>query len=345
MGVKAAFFILTSALFSVFLFVLFAPPDSKAPPQMVDVPKGASFNRLAEELKERGLIRSAAAFKALIKIFRAPPLFIGEYRLSPGASLWTQFQTLRKGESYQASITFPEGLNHYEMFLLLKSKGYQEAERFLQLARDSSFAQSLMKEPLNSLEGYLFPETYLIGKYLPAAALLKQMTQRFLTVYVRLIQQDSAALIDFSRHAVVTLASLIEKETGSEGERRRISSVFHNRLKKGMKLQADPTILYSLFLTEGFDRALKIGKKDILHPSPYNTYFIKGLPPGPVASPGEKSLKAALLPLSTKDLYFVSRNDGTHVFSQTLKEHTKAVYKYQIKPFQKMKEKKSSRKH
>ena len=325
--------------FGSFIFcyvVFFTPIDKKGSLQTVDIPPGRTFYQLGEELEEKKLISSAFYFKVLVRLFGSPPLFVGEYELSPANSLWFQFQKIRHGWIKTQKITFPEGLNHYEMSLLLKSRGWLHGEKFLSLIWDKNFIESLLKEPLPSLEGYLFPETYAISKYKSPEKLLKEMTGEFLKVYreVSLSQKSS-----FSRNEVVTLASLIEKETGKSEERGLISSVFHNRLKKNMKLQADPTILYSLFLQEGFKRALDIGKKDILNSSPYNTYVVKGLPPGPIANPGRKSLEAVFSPKATEYLYFVSRNDGSHVFSKTLEEHNRAVYEYQIKAFKKQKKK------
>ena len=325
-------FVLSSFIFCYLIF--FIPFDKEGSLQRVDVPPGRTFYQLAEELEERKLISSAFYFKVLVGLFRSPPLFVGEYELSPASSLWTQFQKIRRGEVKVQRITFPEGLNHYEMSLLLKSSGWLYLDKFLNLIWDRQFVESLLKEPLPSLEGYLFPETYSISKYKSPEELLREMTGEFLKVFGEVSLNRQSPL---SRNEVVTLASLIEKETGRAEERSLISSVFHNRLGENMKLQADPTILYSLFLKEGFERALSIRKKDILTPSPYNTYVVKGLPPGPIANPGRRSLEAVFAPQQTDYLYFVSRNDGTHVFSRTLEEHNRAVYEYQIKPFKRKK--------
>ena len=299
---------------------------------------GRTFYQLAGELEKKQLICSGFYFKVLVWVFQNPPLFVGEYQLSPTQSLWSQFQKIRRGETLKEWITFSEGLNHYEMSLLLKSRGWLHTKEFLRLVWDRDFIQSLLNENLPSLEGYLFPETYPISKYKPAKELLREMTGEFLKIYrqVRARWQGSQKTA-LSRNEIMTLASLIEKETGRASERPLISGVFHNRLKRNMKLQADPSILYSLFLKQGFERKLAIGRKDILFPSPYNTYVVRGLPPGPIANPGKKSLEAAFSPVKIPYLYFVSRNDGSHVFSESLKEHKKAVYRYQIAPFKKRK--------
>ena len=323
-------------LLLVFGYLIFFIPYNKAGnPQVIDISPGRTFYQVAEELESRKLISSAFYFKVLVRLFRTPPLFVGEYELSSATSLWFQFQKIRRGHIKMVWITFPEGLNHYEMSLLLKSRGWPHTKEFLSLVWDKEFIKTLLNESLPSLEGYLFPETYPISKHKKAESLLKEMVGEFLKVYQQVAGHRPSS---FSRNEVVTLASLIEKETGKSNERSLISSVFHNRLNRNMKLQSDPTILYSLFLKEGFERALAIGKKDILFSSPYNTYVVSGLPPGPIANPGRKSLEAVFSPDKTDYLYFVSRNDGTHVFSETLKEHNQAVYKYQIAPFKKKKQ-------
>ncbi len=162
--------------------------------------------------------------------------------------------------------------------------------------------------------------------------LVKSMVNRFFKVYQNLDKKK----IPFSRHEIVTFASLIEKETSNTEERSIISSVFYNRLKINMRLQTDPTVLYALFLEKGFHIPKNIRKKDLFHSSPYNTYMVKGLPPGPIANPGKASFYSVFYPEETDFLYFVSRNDGTHKFSKNYKEHQKAVRKYQIHYFKKI---------
>lgn len=333
---KTAPFLFVLAVFLFFHMVFFKPFNKRGALQAIDVPPGQTFYQLADELEKNQLICSAFYFKVLVWLFQNPPLFVGEYQLSPAQSLWVQFYKIRRGEVLREWITFSEGLNHYEMSLLLKSRGWLHTKEFLKLVWDKDFIRSLLNENVPSLEGYLFPETYPISKYKPAKQLLREMTGEFLKVYKQVkANQGERGSSAFSRNEIVTLASLIEKETGQASERPLISGVFHNRLKRNMKLQADPSILYSLFLKQGFERGLAIGKKEILFPSPYNTYVVRGLPPGPIANPGKKSLEAAFSPARTPYLYFVSRNDGSHVFSKSLKEHKKAVYQYQIVPFKK----------
>lgn len=327
-------------LLLLFLFVgfrLFAPinnwsADKKNSSKiLVDIPSGESFYNLAQVLEQKNLIRTELDLKLLVLITGRPSLKKGEYELSPSMSLWTLFQILKQGREREFQISFPEGFNHYEMTELLKSRSYKEAEQFQALVWDKDFIKSLTNQERHSLEGYLFPDSYLIKKHLPAKALIKTMFENFKKNYEQIPKKD----LDFplNKHEIVTLASLIEKETGLAGERPLIAGVFFNRLKKNQKLQTDPTILYSLYLARGFNIEKNIRKKDILFNSPYNTYTVQGLPPGPIANAGRESLKAVFYPVSSDFFYFVSRNDGSHHFSKTYKEHKKAVYKYQIQNY------------
>ena len=332
MKLKLAIVLFFAAVFSL-IFILFSPKDLQGENVTIDVPPGKTLYQVAENLEQKGLIRQALFFKILVKLFPSRHLSVGEYELSPRLSLWSQFQKIRRGDIRYEWVTFPEGFNHYEMALLLKKRGWPGADEFLKLCKNQIFIKSLLgeiKEPPSSLEGYLFPETYVLSKYGSSRTLLSEMVRQFLKVYSE-EKRDNL----FSRHEAATLASLIEKETGIPEERPLIASVFHNRLERGMKLQTDPTILYGLFLKEGFERENNIRKKDILFPSSYNTYIIQGLPPGPITNFGRAALQAVFSPIKSDYLYFVSRNDGSHLFTKTYAAHKKAVYKYQILPFRK----------
>lgn len=330
------FFLIFGAgfLFSFFVcYRLFWPLDFEGKKKIVDIPPGKAFYKLAEELKEEKLIRSSLDMKILIRFFGFPPLPRGEYELSSSQSLWSIFQDIKQGREKPFLIRFPEGLNHYEMGELLKSHNWPATEDFLKEFWNKKLVKKFLNEDLDSFEGYLFPETYHLKKYMTAKALIELMTKQFLKVYKKFSSLPLEK--NFSRHQVLTFASLIEKETGQPQERPLIASVFYNRLNLKMKLQTDPTILYALYLAKGFDVEKNIRKKDILFPSPYNTYVVENLPPGPIANPGEKSLQAVFLPAKSDFLYFVSKNDGSHKFSKSYKEHEKAVYEYQIKAFKK----------
>ena len=311
-----------------------SPLDKDTPTKLVlDVGPGQSFYQLAKVLEQKELIRSAKTFKVLIWLWGRPHLKQGEYELSSAYGLWKMFVILKSGQGREFKVSFPEGFNHYEMAELLKSHGYFYYDSFLQKVWDKALIKKLLKADLPSLEGYLFPDTYSLNKYLPPEELIENLLDNFIKNYKEFLSQKPP--IPLSRHEILTLASLIEKETGKAEERSLIASVFFNRLNKKMKLQTDPTILYSLYLDRGFNIKKNIRKKDILRKSDYNTYVVWGLPPGPIANPGKESLRAVFSPKNSDYLYFVSRNDGSHKFSKSYKEHKKAVYKYQIQAFQK----------
>ena len=208
----------------------------------------------------------------------------------------------------------------------LEQKGFLNQRDFISLSVDSDLIHNLLGEKVDSLEGYLFPDTYNISKPVSPKTLIKLMIHRFLTVYPNLSGQPP---IKLSRHEIVTLASIVEKETGAPQERNLIAGVFYNRLKQNMRLESDPTILYGMTKEQNKLIELNIRKKDILKKTPYNTYRINGFPAGPISNPGVKSLQAVFTPQNSDFLYFVSRNDGTHVFSTNFKAHQKAVNRYQ----------------
>ena len=333
---KKFFFLTFGAVFLFSLFVcyrLFWPLDLNGEKKLVDVAPGKTFYKLAEELEEENLIRSSLDMKILVRFFGSPPLPKGEYELSSSQSLLSVFQDLKQGREKPFLVSFPEGLNHYEMGELLKSHNWPASEDFLKEVWNKKLIKKILNKKFNSFEGYLFPDTYRLKKYMTAQALIELMTKIFLEVYKAFASLPMEK--NFTQHQVVTFASLIEKETGQPKERPLIAGVFYNRLNLKMKLQTDPTILYALYLARGFDIKKNIRKKDILFPSPYNTYVIEALPPGPIANPGKESLQAVFLPEKSDFLYFVSKNDGSHKFSKSYKEHEKAVYKYQIKAFKK----------
>ena len=333
---KKGFFSLGFIFLSLSLFVcwrLFLPLNFKDQVIIIDAPPGKTFYSLAKDLENKQLIRSHWDMRFLIQLFGEPFLQKGEYEFSPSQSLWSIFQNLREGKDRDFLIQFPEGLNHYEMGEILKAHDWPATENFLKEVWNKNFIKKTLNKDFDSFEGYLFPESYRIKKYMTAQSLIAIMIKNFLNVYQKLSVRQTER--SFTRHEVVTLASLIEKETGLPEERSLIAGVFYNRLKMNMKLQTDPSVLYALYLIKGFNIKKNIRKKDLIFPSSYNTYFVKGLPPGPIANPGEKSLEAVFSPKESNYLYFVSRNDGSHKFSETFKEHQKAVQKYQIEPFKK----------
>lgn len=306
--------------------------DSTEQVEVFEVLPGSSFIGVTKRLKELHIISSEFGFKVLATILGfTKKIRVGEYAISCENTPLEILQTLASGKSITRPITFPEGYNMYEMAELVEKSGIAKKEEFLQWTTDKDYIRELLGVDLHSLEGYLFPETYSITKYDGAKKLIRIMVERFNRVFnkVRKQAQISSNYHPFSRHDAVILASIIEKETGAPEERPLISSVFHNRLRKKMRLQTDPTVLYGILdMTKEMKK--NITKKDLQTPSRYNTYTMRGLPYGPIANPSEQALLSALSPESSSYLYFVSRNNGTHVFSETLAQHNDAVKMFQL---------------
>jgi UPF0755 protein len=230
---------------------------------------------------------------------------------------------LRKGRIKLYRLTVPEGLTMEETAVAAADSGFCDMDHFLSLCRDPDFITDL-GIPSHTLEGFLFPETYFFQKTTRCRQVIETMVAMFFTVVTDQWEQKAKEL-GFSLQEIITLASMIEKEAAVPSERPLISSVFHNRLKKGMRLQSDPTVIYGDPEFEGRIRTRHLQRK-----TDYNTYQMHGLPKGPIANPGAKAIEAALFPADSDYLYFVSRNDKTHYFSKTLAEHNRAVRKYQL---------------
>ena len=296
-----------------------------APAVSLVVPPGASADSIGRQLRALGLVGHPLVFRALVSLRGlGGTLKAGEYQLEGPLSLEQIADLIARGEVVRHDVTFPEGKVLEEMADIAEARGITAAE-FLAAARDPSLVRDL--DPLASdLEGYLFPDTYELPTGTNRGALLVQrMVQRFRSV-IEPLRADLAAQ-KLNLREVVTLASVVERETGRPEERPRIAAVFKNRLDKKMPLQTDPTVIYALRKAGRWDGNIR--KKDLDIDSPYNTYRRQGLPPGPIASPGREAILAVLHPAAARDLYFVSRNDGTHQFSETLTEHERAVDRYQ----------------
>ncbi len=299
--------------------------EAEAPPQPLVVPVGASAESIGRQLQELGLVRHPSVFRLLAYLRGdGARLRAGEYSLEGPLSLGEIEELLVKGEVVRHDVTFPEGKDFAEMAVLAGAHGL-DAAAFVKAARDPAPIRDL-DPAAKDLEGYLFPDTYDVA-HTPDAApvLVARMVRRFREVMEP--QATQLTQSGLTLRQAVTLASIVEMETAQAEERPRIAAVFLNRLKKGMLLQTDPTVIYALRKAGGYDGNIR--KKDLDLDSPYNTYRRPGLPPGPIASPGRHALRAVLEPAPTKDLYFVSRNDGTHQFSETLREHERAVDRYQ----------------
>lgn len=295
-----------------------------APPQPLMVEPGTSIGSIGRQLHAMGLVRHPEVFRTLVLLRRTGTrLKAGEYSLEGPLSLSEIVDLLVQGQANRRDVTIPEGKSLEDIALILSTRGL-ETTTFLEAARNVALIQDLDPEAAD-LEGYLFPDTYDMPQRADAAAtLVARMVARFREVMV----PELARLPEgFTLRQVVTLASIVELETARGEERPRIAAVFLNRLKRGMPLQTDPTVIYALRKAGGYDGNIR--KKDLSIDSKYNTYRYSGLPPGPIASAGREALLAVLDPAPVRDLYFVSRNDGTHHFSETLAEHERAVDRYQ----------------
>jgi len=302
------------------------PLSPSASAVRVVIAAGQSFRATAGQLAAAGLVREPFKLRLLARRHGLDKgVKAGEYLLSAGQSPLAILDSLNAGRVIRYRLTIAEGLNLTQVAQKAGEGPWGiDKARFLKAAADPQLIRRLgLSTP--TLEGYLFPDTYFFPINTSAEQMLTAMVRRFDKVFSAPLKQRAAQL-GFSIHQIVTLASIIEKETGAAAERPLIASVFHNRLKKGMRLETDPTVIYGIADFDG-----NLTRKHLETPGPYNTYLIAGLPPGPIANPGRPSLKAALYPADTDWLYFVSKNDTTHVFSATLEEHNRAVRRYQLK--------------
>jgi UPF0755 protein len=301
------------------------PALASAPPAIFDVRPGASLGQVARDLESRGLIRSAVAFKLLARYRKLDgALQVGEYELSAALAPGEILTRIVEGRVVAYELVIPEGLTADAIALRLEAAELSNAADFLAFASDPASAASLGVEGA-TLEGYLFPETYRLPRGLGVREVAEVLVRQFLEVWREIEAQ--AGRQELSMLEVVTLASIVEKETAAPHERPLIASVFRNRLKRGMRLETDPTVIYGIPDFDGNLRRRDLENAD----NPYNTYKIVGLPPGPIANPGADALRAVVNPAESDFLFFVSRNDGTHVFSKTFSEHVRAVDRYQRK--------------
>ena len=301
--------------------------DSLAPeePFTYHLPAGSSLSQVAAELHSGGVLRTPLSLKLFARLNQqGGRIQSGTYRFTAAATPEQVLERLVTGDVEKVSLTIPEGFTKAQIFARIDTLGYGDQNKLQQLATDVDFIKSLQLDA-TSLEGYLFPETYLFTPGVDEARLLKMMVEHFRTQLTNELLQK-AKQRNLTLHQLVTLASIIEKETGQADEMPLISSVFHNRLQRGIQLQTDPTVIYGLSNFDG-----NLTRKHLTTPTPYNTYVIRGLPPGPIANPGLAALTAAAEPAESKYLYFVARGDGSHQFSKTLQEHNRAVRKYQLK--------------
>ena len=297
------------------------PPDP-GPPVLVEIPTGAGLMRIAALLEDEGLIRSRRAFALLAKgKGQAQMLKAGEYQITQGRTPSDILAMLANGRVVVRQLTIPEGYTIYQVAQTLAEAGLGEKEPVLALVQDPALARKL-GVPGDTLEGYLFPETYAYVKGVAPKDLLARMVKQTLLVYE---EEKATATVPgpISMSRTLTLASICEREARKSEELPIIAAVYLKRLSIGMPLQADPTVIYGL---KSFHRLLT--RKDLKIPSSYNTYMNKGLPPGPICNPGRLAIRASLKPAKTDALYFVAKDDGSHFFSATYAQHLDAVRRY-----------------
>jgi len=303
-------------------YALQSGPPVPANRVVVYIPRGSSVQQISEILAEARLIHRDPRFVHLTRLSgKSGRLQAGEFSLLTNQKPLDVMRELATARALEHVVTIPEGLNIEEIADILAEDGWINRDRFIVLSHDRIFLDEIGLTGYSSVEGYLFPDTYNFVR--PSAderVLISKLVDRSIKVWEGLVQGDTV----LSRHEVFTLASIIEKETAQPDERTVIAAVFLNRLKKKMRLQSDPTVIYGMTDYNG-----KLVRSDLRRPTPYNTYLIPALPPGPICSPGKDSLQSVLLPDESDFLYFVSKNDGTHYFSKNLKEHNRAVRKYQ----------------
>lgn len=300
-------------------------PVTPTQSQNIEIKQGSSFARIAGQLESAGIVSDVRRFTLLARWRKATgQIHAGDYLFEASATPDQVLARLVSGDIQKFRVTIPEGFNLKEIAARLAKTGVGSAEEFLSLCRDKDFLKDLDIDA-TSLEGYLFPETYTYTSSTTPRQLLRAMVEQLDSQLTNELLR-SAERLNLSRHQLLTLASIVQKEAGNLMEMPLISSVFHNRLQRGIPLQADPTVIYGVVDFDG-----NLTRKHLKTPTPYNTYRMRGLPPGPIASPGGFALHATANPAVSKDLYFVARGDGTHEFSATLKEHNRAVRRYQLR--------------
>ena len=292
----------------------------------VDIPHGASQRAVAHILKKAGVIRNSFAFEFYARRHPKRTLEAGEYLFDHPLAGKEVFWKLANGEVYQQPFTVREGETIFDIAHDLEAAKYMSADDFLTAAQDSSQIKDLFPDA-RTLEGFLFPATYNLPKHAPAQEITGMMVRKFRETLANVMpNEDPATEPAVSIGSVVTLASLVERETPKPDERRLVAGVFTNRLEKNIPLQCDPTVIYALQMDDEYKGTLTL--RDLRLNTPYNTYRNRGLPPGPIGNPGEVALRAALHPALTDYLYFVANTQGGHFFASTLTEHNKNVAKY-----------------
>jgi UPF0755 protein len=292
----------------------------------VDIPHGTSRWGVAGFLKQSDVIRNRFAFEMFSLWHARKPLQAGEYYFDHPLNSKEVFRKIAEGKIFLHSVTIPEGWNMFDIATELSRQGICTREDFLTAARDPSAISDIAPDA-QSLEGFLFPSTYEFTRHTSCDQIAKRMVGDFRAIWDALVPSGSTQFPDgLTLQQIVTLASLVERETPKAEERPLVAGVFYNRLHRDFPLQCDPTVQYALDIVGRPEK--NVHSKDLRIDSPYNTYLHRGLPPGPIANPGEASLRAALTPAQTEFMYFVANDHGGHFFSKTLAEHNRNVARY-----------------
>ena len=296
------------------------------PELRVHITRGSTVSEIAVLLEKQGIISSSRLFRIFVYFNdQSTTLKAGEYQFSKPVSLKEVAEKIGEGQVYYHRVTVPEGLEIPLIAEIFVQAQFGEMSKFLSAMTEPDMIADL-DPAAEDLEGYLFPETYFLTSGMREGEIVSLMLQNFRQFWTP-EKQSRAKDLNMTVREIITLASLIEKETGMDNERPLVSAVFHNRLRRNMKLACDPTVIYAVKRVKQYDGV--INKSDLELDSPYNTYLYPGLPPGPIASPGRLAVEAALYPADSEYLYFVSRNDGSHIFSAKYQDHEKAVSRYQ----------------
>lgn len=308
-----------------FYTALFVPPSREKVWKEIQVTEGMSFKAIASELQKDGVIRYRGYFEIIGRLQgMSRRVRAGYYGLNTRMRLWDVLEILRKGKIIEYQVVIPEGYNMYQIgWTLSGTPLVSDPQEFMKLATNREYVRSLGIEA-DTLEGYLFPDTYYFPKGIKVEDIPRRMVLRYKAVFDSTYRARGQEL-GLTERQVITLASIIEKEAKVPSERKLISAVYHNRLKKGMLLQADPTCVYG---TKAW--ITQVTREDLKRKSPYNTYMHKGLPPGPIANPGQGAILAALYPEPVDYLFFVAQGDGSHYFSNDYGSHEKAVGRYRL---------------
>ncbi len=325
--IALGFFLL--GLSAIYWFFL-SPPSGPFMTKTIMIKKGSPLRKVSIRLEEERIIRDANFFMGMtILLGKKKEIKAGEYEFHSSMHPWQVLNLLATGQTKYHLVTIAEGLTLSQVAQLLEDLDIVEKKTFLEKASSPALLLSLglpysvASKPVSTLEGYLFPSTYHLMREMNPEEIIQIMVHQFQKVFnQKLIQR--ASQLGLSQREAVILASIIEKEASLPEEKPIVSAVFHNRLKKKMPLQSDPTVIYGIKNFNG-----NLTRADLERPSPYNTYLINGLPPTPICNPGKDAILAALYPSPVSHLYFVSRNDGSHHFSSTIEEHHRAVWKYQ----------------